>query len=175
MKRLAAMRESIGTTLAPWQARWHALGIRDRRALLGMFFVILAVLGWQWVVKPLTGYAERQQQRLADEYQDLAWMQANAGLARQAGAGGAGTLPAGQSLLSVLNSSAREAGLNLQRFDPDGDSRVRIALENAVFTDVMRWVVDLEQRYGVTVSSLTADSQPQPGVVNIRLVLERRN
>lgn len=175
MKRLAAMRASIGTTLAPWRARWHALGIRDRRALLGMSLVILAVLVWQLIALPLTGYAERQQQRLADEYRDLAWMQENAGLARQAGAGGTGTLPAGQSLLSVLNSSAREAGLNLQRFDPDGDSRVRIALENAVFTDVMRWVVDLEQRYGVTVSSLTADSQGQPGAVNIRLVLERHN
>lgn len=174
MKRLGTLAASINTALAPWRARWDALGLRDRRALLLMAVAIAAVIVWQLILVPVTGYAASQVARLADEQQNLAWMQANASRAREAGAGAAAALPAGQSLLAVLNSSARDAGLNLQRFDPDGESRVRIAMENAVFTDVMRWVVDLERRYGVVVSSLSAEHQAQPGVVNIRLVLERR-
>jgi len=103
---------------------------------------------------------------------DLAWMQANAAAVRQAAkAGSAGHPAAGQSLLAITNASALAAGLKLQRFEPEGERRVRVTLENAVFTDVMGWIVDLEQRNGVTVESFSADGQPQPGIVNIRLTL----
>lgn len=174
MNRLAAVRRTIEEYVAPWRLRWVALAARDRRAALVMSCALLVFAVWQLLVLPASRYAERQEGRLAVEYDNLGWMQANAAAARQVGGARGKALPAGQSLLSTVSASARETGLNLQRFEPEGESRVRVTLENAVFTDVMRWLVEMERRYGVSVANLAADAQSVPGVVNIRLTLEQR-
>ncbi len=158
--------------LAPLRARWNSLPLRDRRAvaILSIFFVLMS--GWLLIVAPVLDYANKAREDIATAQADLNWMQVNATRARQAATrGAAGHLAAGQSLLSAVSSSAKEAGLNLQRFDPEGERRVRVTLENAVFTDVMRWLVELEARYGLVVEDFNADSRPQPGIVNIRLTL----
>lgn len=174
MSRLAKVRGAMDAQIAPWRVRWLALSVRDQRALALMLAAIAAAAIWWLLISPLATWKDRQVQRYTDEQESLAWMQANAQVARQV----AGQLPAargdeGQSLLAVVNASAREASLNLQRFEPDGEQRVRVTLEKASFTDVMRWVVDLERRHGIVVSNMTADNQGQPGIVNIRLALER--
>lgn len=153
-------------------ARWQVMPLRDRRALavLGLFFVLAG--SWLGVVSPAINYANDSRAALQQAQADLLWMQLNAVAARQAAAR-TGQLAAGQSLLSAVNASARASGLNLQRFEPDGEQRVRVTLENAVFVDVMRWVVTLQQQYGLAVDSFSADAQAQPGIVNIRLTVGR--
>lgn len=166
------MKSLLRQQLQPWFARWRALPSRDQRALGGLVVFFVAALVWVTVVSPLRAWVDRAQADVAAAQDDLAWMQANAAAARRAAAsGGAGRLPAGQSLLSAVNGSAREAGINLQRFEPDGDHRVRVTLENAVLTDVLRWIVLVEQRHGLVVENFSADSLPQPGLANIRLTL----
>lgn len=163
---------AVSPRLAPLAARWALLPLRDRRALAGLGAFFLAILVWLALIAPILHYADRERARMISAQEDLAWMQANAAAVRQAAkAGSAGHPAAGQSLLAITNASALAAGLKLQRFEPEGERRVRVTLENAVFTDVMGWIVDLEQRNGVTVESFSADGQPQPGIVNIRLTL----
>lgn len=164
-------KQNLQQQLAPALARWQALPLRDRRALALLAAALGVLLCWLALVAPVLNYAERGRADLATAREDLGWMQANANKVRRAVAQGAGQLEPGQSLLSAVNSSAQQAGLNLQRFEPDGERRVRVTLENAVFTDVMRWVVDLERRYGLQVEHFNADVQAQPGIVNIRLTL----
>lgn len=151
------------------RARWFAMPTRDRRALLALsvFFVVAGC--WYGVVQPALQFAEKGKADLAAARADLAWMQVNALAARQAAAQGVAA-DSGQSLLSAVNGSARSIGLNLQRFEPEGERRVRVTLENAVFTDVMRWVVLLESRYGLVVEHFNADSR-QPGLVNVRMTV----
>lgn len=165
------MKAALASLQSTLDARWRAMPLRDQRALaaLTLFFVLLG--GWFGVVSPAMNYAASAQEALAGARADLAWMQANAQAARQAGS--RGHLGDGQSLLSAVNASARESGLNLQRFEPEGGQRVRVTLENAVFTDVMRWIVLLQSQYGLAVESFNADAQAKPGLVNIRLTLGR--
>lgn len=168
---MATVATRIAAWLAPWRQRWSALPAGDRRALSLLSLFLGAVLLWFGVASPAIEFAREREARLATAQADLAWMKANAAAARQARTvGSAGDL-AGQTLLTAVNSTARTAGLNLQRFEPEGERRVRVTLEGAVFTDVMRWLVLLEQRYGLVVESLNADHQAQPGIVNIRLTL----
>ncbi|MFZ5699250.1 MAG: type II secretion system protein GspM [Pseudomonadota bacterium] len=163
---------SLMAHLPPLRARWYSLPIRDRRAIaiLTIFFVLMSI--WLLIVAPVLDYADKARKDIAAAQADFDWMQTNAMRARQAATRGAVShLAAGQSLLSAVSSSAKEAGLNLQRFDPEGERRVRVTLENAVFTDVMSWLVELENRYGLVVEDFNADGRPQPGIVNIRLTL----
>lgn len=145
--------------------------MRDQRALLVMGACLLFFVLWQALLVPVMDYAQRQSDRFRTEQENLAWMQANAAAAREAAGQVQGALPQGQSLLAVINASARADGLSLQRFEPDGETRVRVTIEKAVFTDVMRWLVSLEQQYGIVASSLSADSPGQTGLVNVRLTL----
>lgn len=168
---MAGWKQGLNAQLAPARARWQALSLRDRRALAALAAALVVVLFWLAVVAPTLRFAERSRAELATAREDLGWMQANANKVRRAMAQGAGHLEPGQSLLSAVNSSAQQAGLNLQRFEPDGERRVRVTLENAVFTDVMRWIVEVERRYGLQVEHFNAEVQAQPGIVNIRLTL----
>lgn len=163
---------SVPPQLAALKSRWLSLPLRDRRALaaLAIFFVLAG--GWLGVVSPAMNFAGDSRAALEQAQADLIWMQANALAARQAGAR-ATQAGVGQSLLTAVNASARSSGLNLQRFEPDGEQRVRVTLENAVFTDVMRWVVILQEQYGLAIDSFSADAQAQPGIVNIRLTVGR--
>lgn len=166
-------RHLLSSRIAPLMLRWSALPLNDRRALsvLGAFMIIMVL--WFGIISPIINYADRAQARLLTAQADLAWMQANAAAARRAGTVSSVSLKTGQSLLAAVNSSAREAGLNLQRFEPAGEQRVSVTLENAVFTDVMAWLVTLEKQYGFVIQSVSADNQPQAGIVNIRLTLEQ--
>ncbi len=155
--------------LAPLASRWATMSKRDQRALIVMSCFLLLTLSWMLLISPVMQYANDSRAALTKAHEDLAWMQANAVLARQAD--NAGNLPPGQNLLAVINGDARQANLDLQRFEPDGESRVRITLENAVFIDVVRWIVGLENRYGIQVEHFQAEAQPQPGLANIRLTM----
>lgn len=167
-----AMPAVLAANLAPLQRRWQAMSVRDQRALLGLGSFFVVVVLWMLVIAPAFRYADNARERLANVQRDLAWMTQHANEARQAAASAQrAALPPGQSLLTLVSGSAGEAGINLQRFEPDGDQRVRVSLENAVFTDVMRWVATLEQRYGLKVSSFTADGVTEAGVANIRLTV----
>jgi len=163
------LRVALAARIAPLQARWQHLPARDQRALAVMALAVAAALLWFALAVPAMNYAQSAREDLESARADLGWMQANAARARQLG--GAGGLQPGQTLLSAVNASAQQAGLSLQRFEPDGDQRVRITLENAVFIDVMRWIVELERRYGIRVEHFNADVQAQPGIANIRLTL----
>lgn len=165
-ERLAA---ALQPRLAPLALRWAAMPARDQRALLALATALLMGMLWWLVVAPSMQYADDARRDLESSRNDLAWMHSHAARARQAGS--TGSLPPGRNLLAVVNADARQVGLNLQRFEPDGDARVRITLENAVFTDVLRWVVGLESRYGVQVEHFQAEVQAQPGIANIRLTL----
>lgn len=171
MTTFAQRLTAFSRKLDPYRQRWQALSTRDQRALLVMAACLIFFAAWTLVVTPILGHAQRQQDRYRAELENLAWMQANAAVAQQSARQASGALPPGQSLLAVINASAQAAGLSLQRFEPDGETRVRVTLEKAVFTDVMRWLVSLEQQYGIVTGSLTADSPGEPGLVNIRLTL----
>jgi len=169
---MTSLPATVKTRIATWQTRWRAMPLRDQRALAGLTLFAVLIAGWLGAVAPLLDYAQNSRDALQQAQADLAWMQANAAAARQAGAA-SGHLAEGQSLLTAVNASARESGLNLQRFEPEGEQRVRVTLENAVFTDVMRWIVTLQNRYGLSIDSFNADQQAQPGIVNIRLTVGR--
>lgn len=80
----------------------------------------------------------------------------------------------GRSLLAVVDQTAKQAGLGgaIKRVEPDKEDSVRVWFEQVAFDDMVRWLSSLRQRYAVQVDTVTIDRQPQPGLVNARLVLK---
>ena len=82
-----------------------------------------------------------------------------------------------QSLVVIVDMTLRERGLYtaLQRSQPTRDNGIRVEFENAPFDDLILWLGDLGNRYGLQVisGSFSAPMQDSQGRVNASLTLER--
>ena len=148
------------------------LSERDRMLLaVAVSAVIVAgmILAWH----SFSGRIDRLQDIVADQHMTLDYMKQSArevqslrGQAPQRSSGG-------QSLMALMDKTARQAGLSgaVKRIEPEGQNKVRVRLEGAVFDDLMRWLEALGGGYGIQVESVTIDRQDTIGMVNARLTL----
>ena len=151
--------------------RFEELAPRERRLVyLAGGFVAVALI-YFIIVMPLQAYSSRAANRVAQKTADLAWMQQAAPQVMAAGAAGGGG--SGESLVVLIDRTAREAGLGASVRDqsPNGDNGLRLRLEGAQFDVLITWLVNLQQQYGVTVDSANVDAATAPGLVNASLTL----
>lgn len=81
---------------------------------------------------------------------------------------------AGQSLLSVVDQAAKQdrLGSALKRIEPEGATKVRVWIEQAPFDDVVLWMGNLQNTYGVRVTNVSIDRQGTSALVNARITVE---
>jgi type II secretory pathway component PulM len=81
--------------------------------------------------------------------------------------------PNGESLLVIIDRSAREANLagSLSGSEPHGPNALSLRLEKANFETLITWLARLAQQNGVTVDSATIEKAGGPGQVNAAIVL----
>lgn len=72
----------------------------------------------------------------------------------------------------IVTVSSPEFGLTIRRIEPEVTG-VRVALAEAPFGDVIRWLAALEHDHGLVLDGLEMTRQPEPGVVSTTLVLTR--
>ncbi|MGQ0530233.1 MAG: type II secretion system protein GspM [Panacagrimonas sp.] len=79
------------------------------------------------------------------------------------------------SLMSAVDQASKQGSLGKgpSRIQPEGDREVRVWFEDVSFDAMVRWLADLQSRYGVSVQTLDVEPQAAPGRVNVRLSLVR--
>ena len=152
--------------LAQWLA---ALSERERR-IVQVGAVLVAVLFVFGVLLPLDRSVTQAHERLAKKRNDLSWMQ---GVAPELAASPQPPSAAGESLLVIVDRSARESGLagSLAGSEPAGPGGLSLRLQKAPFDTLVAWLARLTQQNGIRVDSATIDSAGSPGLVNAALVL----
>jgi general secretion pathway protein M len=152
------------------RAWYQNLSERDRRIVLigGVVVVILVILG---TVLPLNRSIAQAQQRVTVKQGDLAFIQSAAPQLAAAGPGGG--VVTGESLIVLIDSSARESGLgkSLASSQPTGDRGLRVRFERVPFDGLVAWLARLSQNHGVSVESAEIESAGEAGLVNAGLVL----
>jgi len=140
----------------------NRLSPRDRVVVILLaIFVVLSLMSLGAL--NLHRSAEKAQQQASQEKELLAWLQASTPLLNGAGSNN------GMSVLDTVSASAGGSGINMQRFEPDGDS-VRVWLEGADFAKVASWLNNLTQQ-GVKAQEVHFE-QDSKGL-NVRLVFGR--
>ena len=140
----------------------NRLSPRDRVVVIMLaIFVVLCLMSLGAL--NLHRSAEKAQQQASQEKELLAWLQASTPLLNGAGSNN------GMSVLDTVSASAGGSGINMQRFEPDGDS-VRVWLEGGGFAKVGRWLNNLTQQ-GVKAQEVHFE-QDSKGL-NVRLVFGR--
>lgn len=144
------------------------------RALLQFTAMLVAVFViWLAAWRPLSAQRDQLTASVEKLAVDLPWMRAAAAEVQRLDAGAKPVSRGGQSLLALAESTARGAGMgqSWRRAEPGTKAELRVWLENAPFDATLRWLMVLQQRYGVTVREASIDQAGIPGIVNVRLLL----
>ena len=151
---------------------------RERRILIigavTLLVVLLYLLAWEPLIKNTATLekSNRENQEL------LLWMEQSAEEAKQLQAklqaSGPSGSTQGQSLLGTIDRTAKigNLGKSVKRVQPDGQSKARVWLENASFNDTVKWLESLQRQQGIHIVTSVIEKQEEPGLVNVRLVLE---
>ena len=146
-----------------------SLSERDRRTLLiGGGVAVLLLL---YVIIQLDSSVSSAHKRILKKQTDLTWMRsvapeiANSGFRPQTGGG--------QSLLVIVDRSARESGLAsaLAGSEPAGPGGLSVRLQKAPFDTLITWLNRLGQQNGIRVDTASIESAGSPGLVNAAIVL----
>lgn len=148
---------------------WYAvMAPSDKRALFVLAGFLIVTLFWLLALLPSSRYRAGAVQQYQMQRELVEWMNANAARARAV----AVTEPAsGESLLALVERSARSSTISLQRYEPLEQGSVRLYLEGVVFDDLMQWLGSLAQAEGIEVAQISVDKGAGAGLVDVRLDL----
>ena len=149
------------------------LSERERNLVYAAGALVAVALVYLVLVLPFQTSGKRMAARVAQKTADLAWMQASAPQA-MAAAGAAQAGGGGDSLVVLVDRTAREAGLgsSLRDQSPDGNNGLRLRIEGAPFDTLVTWLASLQQQYGVSIESATVGAAAADGFVNATLTLQ---
>ena len=144
----------------------------------GAFVVIIGLI-YALLWMPLDKSHDRVQQSVADWERSLAELGPLRSLAASGGGEQTprGQVDSGQAPIIIVDQTLRSRGLERyrRRSQPTTSNGIRVELESVPFNELVLWLGDLGQQYGLQVQagSLTAIQQAGPGRVNASLTLER--
>ena len=146
---------------------------RERRLVMigGLAAVLILIFG---VLIPLDNSVAKARARVIQKQNDLAWMRSAAPMVAMAGPARQGG--SGESLLVIVDRSARESGLGkaLAGSDPSGPGAIQVRLEKASFDALVGWLSRLSQQNGIGVDGASIDTTGTPGIVNAAIVLRQQ-
>jgi type II secretory pathway component PulM len=149
------------------------LNERERRVVIsgaaaGVLLLILAVF------MPLQRSVSSAAQRIERKRDDLAWLQSVA--PQLSGLAASTPQPLHESLVALVDRTSREAGVgkSLVGSQPSGNGGLNARFEQVPFDQLVSWLSQLGDRYGVGAESATIDATGMPGVVNASIVLRTR-
>ena len=147
---------------------FDSLSERDQRTLKigGAIAALLLV----YVIIQLDSSVASAHKRLLRKQDDLTWMRTN-GAELAAATGQLNPGASGQSLLVVVDSSARESGLTITGSDPAGPGALNIRLQKVSFNTLIAWIGRLGQANGIRVDNASIETAGTPGQVNASFVL----
>ena len=152
---------------------WYSnLAERERRvvtlgATVGVVLLLLAI------ILPLNRNIAQARQRITTKQGDLAFIQEATPQLAAAGPG-EGAAATGDSLVVLIDTSARESGIgkSLSSSQATADKGLRIRLDNVPFDALVAWLARLSQSHGVRVESAEIEAAGETGLVNAGLLLK---
>lgn len=171
-----AALQTLQAQSARARERFLALQVRERWILGVGAIVLLLVVFYLAVLEPLMQAQAQRKAALESARQTAVKLeQAAAQLQVTRGRNPAATAGRGLSLMAAVDQASKQGSLGKgpTRIQPEGDREVRVWFEDVAFDAMVRWLADLQTRYGVAVQTLDVEPQSTPGRVNVRLSLVR--
>ena len=150
------------------KAWFQNLQPRERLIVLGGIVGVLLIAVWFGVMK-LHAQTEVLRESVAAKQRMLVDL-SRVGTRPAAAANAQGN---NQTLVVVIDGTAREHGIALTTRRPDGPDGVQVAFSNVPFDMLLDWLVALEKQSSVAVESASFTTAKTKGIVNGQLTLRR--
>lgn len=149
------------------------LAPRERNLVYAGSVVLAALVLYLALWEPLANGRAQLREQVAAQRETLAWMQGAAAQIQSLRGATQQRVGTGQSLLALIDQTARQNELSnaVKRIEPGGQDTVRVWIEDAAFDTLVQWLDLLQQRYGVSVDTITLDRENAIGRVSARITL----
>ncbi|PCJ20474.1 MAG: hypothetical protein COB04_04260 [Gammaproteobacteria bacterium] len=171
---VSPIKEALSPVLNSAESWFYKLEARDRNALLVLsVFLGIAILYFGVWFPAKNGLAEAEED-YRKQAELVTWMVANETQAKAVGSSlsGSSSKKLSGSLYKVVNQVARKKSMSLKRYEPDGNDKLRVWLENVSFNQFVSWMQELVQR-GIIVSNVSVESQDAVGKINAKIIFKR--
>jgi general secretion pathway protein M len=166
----------LSVYIRPWRERFHAMPANDRRALLLMVTVVVASLAYL-ALSSSRAYQQRALSYYQDAREDYRWIMVNLDTLKKVATSEsqptASAASTDNSLIGIATGAAKPFNVTFKRYQPEGDTGLRLWVEAAEFDQVLRWIDALSSQ-GVTLEQFDVDKlEKQVGLVDARVLLRR--
>jgi general secretion pathway protein M len=156
---------------------WYESLVPREQLMVG-FGAVLAILMFYFLIfwEPLSQTRKALVADVAQQRELAVFMQQAEQEARQyAGSGAAIPADNNRSLLAIVDSSGKQAGMGpfIKRIQPEGETTVRLWIEDAPFEKLTAWLYQLQIQQGVNVDNGSLDRDSKVGVIKARLTVTR--
>lgn len=143
---------------------WAGLQQREQQ-LLAWAAVVVCIGLFYWLLwQPLHQTNTQQQQRVQAAERQLSQLQQ---VLPQLKAAGTKTARSGGSIQQIISNSARSAGVNVSRMQPQNE-QLTLVLEDLSFEKLLGWLHTLQYQHGVRLVNLDVATADKPGIVRVR-------
>lgn len=151
---------------------WESINQREQQlSMVSAAVIVIAVLYWG-VLSPLIEQLNDNQKKLMGAQKTLSWVQENATILLQAGAGGKKLK--GGNLTKTLNSSARQNNIDFARI-ANKKTGVEVSITEVDFDGFISWLTYLNNKHGVVVLNVDLTKTNRMGYIKVnRLLLANR-
>ncbi|GAB3096054.1 type II secretion system protein M [Aestuariicella hydrocarbonica] len=168
---------ALQNQFSQWLGRFHKLSHRDQIALklLGAFGGLLFLV--YGILLPAFDYHQNSQYVFTEQQQLFSWMKAKQPAVEQLqqtpqspGTTQKPSRKEDENPISLINNSAKDFQLSIQRLQPEANGNQRIWMEKVSFKNTIEWLNHLQVN-GLELVDVSLDQQ-QPGIVNVRATLQ---
>ncbi len=150
--------------------RYDTLSDNDRHALQIMLAFAVAVFVYLFIWQPVSHWAQDQYQSYNHEVGTYGWIVDNADRFEALRIRQEQASKKRKGIASVTSGTARQAGLNLARVQPDKGG-VSVWMEEAPYQVLLGWLVSLHNQYQIDISQIRIDREDEDGLVKVYLHL----
>ena len=143
---------------ASFLAWWNGRSLREQRLLAAMIAMVVIVVAWLGILRPLAAARESAETRHARAVVALGQVRTLGGAldaARQRP-----TPAIDEPLVAFLGRSAVDAGLPVERLEAEGTDRAALTIIAVRPPAVFGWIQRVEVRHGLMVERLSATRNP---------------
>ena len=156
-------------------ARFDELSRREQLTLIIGGVALALMLFYTLIWAPLSEERNRLHHQVVTQQETLSWMKQASDQVKNSGVSGQKTVRSGESLLTLVDRSAKTAkmGGTIKRIQPDKNGSVRIWLEGVNFDLMMQWLGGLSRDKGVVLAEVNVERFESSALVKSRLTLKR--
>jgi general secretion pathway protein M len=171
------MLESLkqNPALLNMRKQYEMLPSRDRAALKLLTIAISIVILIFGILQPAYEYKKNSELKLEESQKLLALVNDNRLLlsssARSSGNSSSKKVLNSQQLVSSVTSMAKKQQVALKRFEPSGERKLKVWVDDESFDKVISWLGRLKSSLGVKVEQISIDKDDDPGKISARMTL----